>query len=95
MNVRVVFQGFQVSHNLGGNSQFGGEPLLQNCREAVSLANRSQTREQQMHFDDLPVSRGAKTNPVILNAQFRANYVESVADISPCCRVGIIQEPDS
>jgi hypothetical protein len=68
VDIGMVFQGLQVSSDFGRHPKFGRQAFFQNRRETVSLAHRCESRKQQVHFDDLPISGGSEPHAMVLNS---------------------------
>jgi hypothetical protein len=71
--VGVIFQGLEVSDNLGGHPEVDRRTFLQDGCEPMSLADRGQAREQQVDIDDLAVSGSSEAYAMVLNGELRAN----------------------
>jgi hypothetical protein len=56
MNVRVIFERFQVRNDLGWYSQLFRQTFFEDRCQPMRLAHRRQMRKHKMNFDGLPVS---------------------------------------
>ena len=68
VNVFVVFQRFQMSNHFRRFAQLPGQAFFQCSRQAVRFSDGSRMGKEQMHFDDLAVSRRAIADSVIVHS---------------------------
>ena len=47
--------------------------------------------KQQVHFDDLAVSRGGVADAVVVNGEFTADGVQLIANLLSGSRVGVVE----
>jgi len=81
MHGRVVFLRFQMGEDFGRHAEFRRQAFFQQRRQPMCLADGHGVREQQVHFDELPIPRCAVANTVILQSQFAANGIQLVTDL--------------
>ena len=77
----VVFQGFQVGDHFCRPAQFHRQTFFERSCQSMRLPDRRRLREQQVHFNEIPVSRGAAAHAMIMHSKFVADCVELLADL--------------
>ena len=72
-----------MGDHFGGHAKLGREALLYHGRQPVGFAQRSISGEEQMYFDELPVTRGPEAHAVIIQAQLCTNRIELLPYFAP------------
>ena len=79
--------------HFGGHSKLCWQAFLYHGRQPVGFAQRSISREEQMHFDELSIPSGAKAHTVIIHSQLKAPRIQLHSYLMPRIGIGAVQQP--